>query len=45
MSFFPFYIIRSTLQCREFYVHSCVTWYEETRAEQAMLRFSMKIRF
>ena len=30
MSFFLFFIIRSTLQRREFCVHSCVTWYEET---------------
>ena len=39
MTFFSFYIIISTLQSCEFCVHSCVTWYEETRAEQALLRF------
>ena len=33
-------IIRSTLQCREFCVHSCVLLHEETRAGQALLRFS-----
>ena len=30
MSLFSFLIIRSTLQRREFCVHSCVTWHEET---------------
>ena len=40
MSFFSFYVMRSTLQRREFCVHSRVTWYEESRAEQALLRFS-----
>ena len=43
MSFFLFYIIRSTLQHRDFCVHSCVTWYEETHAERAVFRFSKKI--
>ena len=43
MTFFSFYIIRSTLKCREFCVHSCVTWYEETLAKQALIRFSEKI--
>ena len=43
MSFFSFYIIRSKLQRREFCVHSCVTLYEQTRAEQAPLRFSKKL--
>ena len=42
MSVFSFYIIRSTLQRREFCIHSCVTLYEETRAERALLRFSTK---
>ena len=39
MSFFSFYIIRSTLQRHEFSVHSSVTWYEEARADRALLRF------
>ena len=41
-SFFSFYIKRSTLQCREFCIHSCVKLYEETRAYHALLRFLRK---
>ena len=36
------YTVRSTLLC---HVHPCVMWCEETRAEQALLRFSKKIWF
>ena len=39
MSLFGFYIIRSTQQRREL---SYVMWYEETRAEQTLLRFFSK---
>ena len=45
MIFFSFYIIESIVQCREFCVHSCVTLHEETRAEQALLRFLRKSDF
>ena len=43
MNFFSFYIMWSTLQRSGFCIHSCVTWYEETRVKQALLRFSKKI--
>ena len=40
---FSLYILKSRLQCHEFCVHSCVTRYAETRAEQAFFLFSKKI--
>ena len=42
MSFFSFFIIRSTLQRREFCVHSCITWYDKTCAKRALFAFFLE---